>query len=441
VDRPLKIVQLTPGAGNMYCGGCFRDNALVKALRQAGHDVIMIPLYLPLNLEDGDQSAQTPIFFSGINVYLEQKLPLFRKLPRWINRMLASPALLRQAGKAAAKTRPEDTGELMLSMLRGEAGNQARELEELIHWLKTQEKPDVICLSNVLLAGMARELKKQLQVPVVCTFQGEDGFLDALPPACRLDSWDLLRERALDIDLFIAPSGYYASLMSERLKLPQDRVHIIYNGIPLDGFAPASAPPRPLAYGYFARMCSEKGLETVVESFLILKQRNRLPGLRLRIGGSLSPADEPFLNALKGRLQRNGCLVATDICPNLSRAEKQDFYRSLSVMSVPVLGGEAFGLYVAEAMASGVPVVLPSVGSFPELVRMSGGGIIYNPPSANELADQVEALLQAEPRRLELGQKGRQAALTLFSMERMAQEVVETYRGIVKPRPEKEAAI
>ena len=434
MDNPLKIVHLTPGAGGMYCGGCFRDNALVAALRRQGHDVLMVPLYLPLNLEDPDQSARTPIFFSGISVYLQQKSPLFRRLPRWMNRLLASPALLRQAGKAAAKTRPADVGDLTLSMLKGEEGNQARELEELVRWLKSQPKPDLVCLSNVLLVGMARRLKSELHLPVVCTFQGEDGFLDALLPAFRLDCWEVLRERARDIDLFIAPSGYYAGLMSERLNLPHHRVQVIYNGIPLDGFDPAPSPPRPPALGFFARMCPEKGLEKVVEAFLILKQRHRIPGLRLRIGGSLGPADEPFLHSLEARLQRNGYREEADICPNLSRAQKQDFYRSLTLMSVPVAQGEAFGLYVAEAMATGVPVVLPDCGAFPELINMSGGGVIYKPHTSNELANSVEALLQDETRLREMGNRGRQAALALFNMERMAREVAETYRRIPLPQ-------
>ena len=86
VKDTVTIVQITPGAGAMYCGNCFRDNALVAALRQMGHDVTMVPLYLPLTLDEEDQSAGTPIFFGGINVYLEQKLGLFRKAPRWLRR-------------------------------------------------------------------------------------------------------------------------------------------------------------------------------------------------------------------------------------------------------------------------------------------------------------------------------------------------------------------
>src|ERR1043166_6119485 len=143
----------------MYCGNCFRDNALVAALRKLGHQVTMVPLYLPLTLDEEDQSAGTPIFFSGINVYLEQKSPLFQSAPNWFHKLMASRPLLKWAGARAAKTRPQDVGELTLSMLRGEEGNQARELDELIAWLKTQPRPDAVLLSNALLIGLARKLK------------------------------------------------------------------------------------------------------------------------------------------------------------------------------------------------------------------------------------------------------------------------------------------
>src|SRR3974390_1235085 len=119
----------------MFCGNCLRDNALVAALRGLGHEVLMVPLYLPLTLDEADQSAGSPIFFGGINVYLEQKAALFRGAPGWLHDLLASRPLLQWAAGKAAKTRPADLGELTLSMLRGEAGNQAGEIEELIGWL------------------------------------------------------------------------------------------------------------------------------------------------------------------------------------------------------------------------------------------------------------------------------------------------------------------
>ena len=46
----------------------------------------MVPLYLPLTLDETDQSAGTPIFFGGINVYLEQKLPFFSRAPAGLRR-------------------------------------------------------------------------------------------------------------------------------------------------------------------------------------------------------------------------------------------------------------------------------------------------------------------------------------------------------------------
>ena len=88
----MNIIQLTPGAGAMYCGNCLRDNALVAALRQMGHRVTLVPLYLPLTLEQEDQSAGTPLFFGGVNVYLEQKFRLFRHAPFWFRHLLSSRA-------------------------------------------------------------------------------------------------------------------------------------------------------------------------------------------------------------------------------------------------------------------------------------------------------------------------------------------------------------
>ena len=101
-NSPLRIIQITPGAGKMFCGACLRDNALVMALRRLGHAAMMAPLYLPLTLDEEDQSAGTPIFFSGINVYLEQQSALFRSAPSWLHQALASPMLLKWASGAAA---------------------------------------------------------------------------------------------------------------------------------------------------------------------------------------------------------------------------------------------------------------------------------------------------------------------------------------------------
>ena len=191
----MRVLQITPGTGNFHCGSCLRDNALVAALRRMGHDVIMTPLYLPFVTDEVDSHHAQPLFFSGISVYLEQKSALFRHAPQWVHSLISRPALLRKAAAMSGMTSAEDLGELTVSMLRGEEGKQSRELDRLIAWMSSQPQFDVVCLSNVLLVGLARRLARELHLPVVCTLQGEDSFLDSLPPAQRQMAWATLAAR------------------------------------------------------------------------------------------------------------------------------------------------------------------------------------------------------------------------------------------------------
>ena len=423
----MNIVQITPGAGGMHCGNCFRDNALVEALRKLGHTTLMVPLYLPMTLDDTDQSVGTPIFFSGINVYLDQQSAAFRKAPRWLRNAFSHPKLLKWASGRATRTRASDLGELTVSMLRGEEGHQVAELDTLITWLKTQPKPDVVCLSNALLIGLARRIKRELNCSVVCNLQGEDAFLDGLPEPHRPAAWRTLIDRCDDVDFSIAPSRYFRDLMSRRLELNRDRVKVLYNGIKLDGFSPAPAPASPPVLGFFARMCREKGLDTLVDAFLILKERERTKDLHLHVGGSLGPADEPFVAELREKLAPHK--GSFEFFPNVSLTQKQEFYRSVSVLSVPALYGEAFGLYVIEALASGVPVVQPSVAAFPELIEKTGGGLLCEPNNPESLANAVESLVTDTIRARALGNTGREAVLKDFTADAMARNLVELIRS------------
>lgn len=433
----MRIVQITPGAGAMYCGNCFRDNALVRELRLLGHDVTMIPLYLPLTLDEADESAATPIFFGGISVYLEQKSNLFQRAPQWLRRFLASRKLLAWAGSRAAKTRASEVGDMMLSMLRGEEGRQARELDELIAWLKTQSQSDVICLSNALLVGMARKLKAELRAPVICTLQGEDAFLDGLPDSHREAAWQLLRERAADVDMFIAPSRYFGDLMTRRLGLPPGKVSVVHNGINLDGYEvqnPKSKIQSSTApvLGYLARMSKDKGLDTLVEAFIVLKQRGNVPRLKLQIAGSCGPGDEPFVKSLRKRLAEAGYIGEVAFLPNLTRAEKIDFLRGLNVFSVPALYGEAFGLYMIEAQAAGVPVVQPRHAAFPEILAATGGGVLCEPGNTKSLADKIEELLLNPAQAAALGERGRAAVAQKFSVEAMTRETLQVFAQLLR---------
>ena len=423
----------------MFCGNCFRDNALVAQFRKLGHDTLLVPLYLPMRLDEEDQSHGTPIFFGGINVYLDQKSAFFRKAPAWLRNVFSSPGFLKWAAGKAARTRAEDVGDLTLSMLQGENGNQARDLNEMLGWLKSHRfggtnsaspGPDVICLSNALLIGMARKLKEELRAPLVCSLQGEDAFLDALPENFRKSCWQTLSERARDIDLFVAPSRYYGDLMSRREGIAADKIKVVYNGINLEGYRPAEALPSPPVLGYFARMCREKGLHVLVDAYILLRKRNCVPGLKLRVGGGCAPTDEPFVEELRGRLANAGLLDDAAFHPNLDRHAKIEFLRSLSVFSVPAIYGEGFGLYVIEALACGVPVVQPNVAAFPELIRETEGGILSKRAEPLALAEAIEELLN-DPKRLSAhSEKGLQAVRQKFSIQRMAEQMTDIFRHL-----------
>jgi glycosyltransferase involved in cell wall biosynthesis len=427
----MNLVQITPGAGGMFCGNCLRDNALVAELRRQGHQALMVPLYLPLRLDEADQSAGTPIFYSGINVFLDEKLPLFRRAPGWLHRLLQSPALLRLASGRAAKTRPADVGALTVSMLRGEKGNQARELDDLAAWLQTHARPDVICLSNALLIGMARQLRAATGARMACMLQGEDWFLDGLGGDFRTEAWRLLGERLREMDFLMAPSRYFAELMAARTGLPVDRIRVVHNGISLAGYAAERGEglpgPQPPVLGYFARMSRDKGLDLLVDAFLRLKARGRVSGLKLRVGGGCGPTDEPVVQEQLTKLRQAGVEADAEFHRNVSREDKLRFLESLSVFSVPARYGEAFGLYVVEALAAGVPVVQPRTAAFPELVEVSGAGVLCEPDQPEALADAIEAVLLDPARCGQLRAAALRAARDQFSVQAMARATLAVF--------------
>src|SRR5688500_10805603 len=124
---PMRIAYLAAGAGGMYCGSCLHDNPLAAALLKLGEDVVLAALYTPIRTDESDVS-EPRVFFGGINAYLQQKIPLFRYTPRWLDRWLDHPALLRFATRRASSVDPAKLGDMTVSMLRGELGNQRKEL-------------------------------------------------------------------------------------------------------------------------------------------------------------------------------------------------------------------------------------------------------------------------------------------------------------------------
>jgi glycosyltransferase involved in cell wall biosynthesis len=430
----MRIVQITPGSGdNFYCENCLRDATLVKAMRRLGHDVLMVPLYLPLQSDKTEPLSNAPIFFGGVNVYLQQKFSLFRKTPRWVDKLFDSRALLEWAGRKAGMTSARDLGETTISMLEGENGRQVKELDRLVDWLGTEEqRPDVVCLSNILLGGLARRIKERLDVPVVCLLQDEDGFLDGLAAPYAERAWGVVRRCARDVDAYLAVTDYFGRAMQERLDVEKERMHVVYMGIELSDYLPADARPPEPTIGFLSRMCPQHGLDTLVEAFILLKANADLKKARLRISGGRYASDEQYIARMQAKLENAGVLGDVEFVEKFDRDARLAFLRSLTVLSVPEPQPVAYGLYVLEALAMGVPVVEPAIGSFPETIRLTGGGRLYEPNTVEKLAETLASLL-VDPKAVQrLGAEGRAGVSKAFDIDKTAREMVALYEDVAR---------
>lgn len=420
----MRIAYLIAGAGGMYCGSCLRDSRLAATLIRKGRDVRIFPLYTPLRTEDSEDNPG-PVHFGGINVFLQNRFALFRRLPRWMDALLNAPWLLRGAGRLAAKTRPEDLGSLTVSVLQGEQGPLGKELGKLIDALY-EIQPSLIHLPTLMFSGIAPTLKRRFSAPVLCTLAGEDIFLDALPEPFRSQSGDLIEKLSSTIDAFVSPTRYYATHAAKHFKLPADSIEYVPMGIHLaDVPVPRKKSTGPFTIGYFARICREKGLHVLAEAFIQLRAEGR--DVRLRAAGYLSPVDRPYLREVENRLRQGHCLDRFECLGETNRAGKLEFLRSLDVFSVPTVYHEAKGLYVLEAMAAGVPVVQPNHGSFPELVGDTGGGLLFDASNSRALSGAIGRLMDDEELRNKLSASGREGVRNKHTEDIMADRTWQLY--------------
>ncbi len=431
----MRIVQVIPGSGDtFYCENCVRDGATVRALAAAGHDVVPVPLYLPQVIDPVEAISASPVFYGGINSYLQQKSGFFRWTPRWIDRLFDSRVLLRMAAKRAGSVRASELGELTLSVLQGAEGRQVKELERLLRWLEKLEKPDVVHLSSPLLLGIGSAIKKRLGVPLVCTMQDEDVWIDAMEEPARTQCWEAMAAGGREVDAFIAVSRHFGDVMRGRLKIEAARLHVVPIGTDPGG-PPAGKPPVAPTIGYLARMSRGMGLGILVDAFFKLRKAEPFRNLRLHLSGGKTGDDVEFLEGLRGRFASEGASGDVAIFDEFDEAKRREFLSGLTLLSVPTPNGAAFGTYILEALACGVPVVQPRVGSFPELVDATGGGVLYEPNDAETLARVLGELLADGNRRTELGSRGRDSVVRTFGLDTMAKNMVEVYRSVLGGRP------
>ena len=433
----MKIAIITAGGAGMYCGSCMQDNSLASSLLSLGHDVQLLPTYTPIRTDESDVSLDR-VFFGGINVYLNHRFQWWHRIPSWLRSQLDRPGLIRLlAGMASTNT--QELGGLTLSMLRGE---HVRESDELVQYLVCQGQPDVVIFSNALLVGMLHDLKNQWSGPVYCLLQGDDIFTEGLSEPYRSQVLSLIREKVQQFDGFFVHSNYYKDFMSEYFEIEKSRFHHIPLGIQLDEFCTpetseethfkqsesdnpdSKTTKQSLKIGYFARVCPEKGFHQLVEALgLVCKQGIEF---EFRVAGYVPEQHKEYLRLQIEMSEELGFKLLYRECPD--RSSKINFLQSLDIFSVPTVYHEPKGIYVLEALASGVPVIQPEHGSFPELVGRTGGGLLVEPGNTSDLADKIATLIRDDCLREQLGSSGARA-VSGFSVEASASALLQALDG------------
>ena len=434
-----KIVYLTAGAGGMFCGSCMHDNALAAAMKRSGWDIQLVATYTPIRTDEADMSVDH-ILFGGLNVYLQQKVPLLRFLPAALDRFLDNPKLIRRVTAKAMHTDPKTLGALAVSMLKGTLGNQRKEVFEMVRWLKLAE-PDVLIFTNALIGGSIPELKRQLDVPVIVTLQGDDVFLDSLLPKFKQRCVELIKANSEFVDAFIVHSEFYRDYMADYFSLPVEKFHVTPLGLDVDQFYPMLEVAQRTGrtefnIGYLARLAPEKGLHHLVNGFIELKSRPGMEHVKLKIAGWQSTQWQTYNDEQWAKLAAAKLDGDYENLGSLDRGHKLDFLASLDVFSVPTDFLEPKGLYALEAMAAGVPVIAPAHGGFVELLNSTGGGILTMPKSANAWADAAERLVRDADLREQLAQRGQQTVHFQRNAVAMATSTGEIVAKLKLRRPD-----
>ncbi|HKR13712.1 MAG TPA: glycosyltransferase family 4 protein [Pyrinomonadaceae bacterium] len=428
----MRILYLTGGAGRMYCGSCLRDNAMATELLARKHDVLLLPVYTP-TFTDEPNVSRDHVVLGGISAYLEQYVPLFRRSPKWLDRLWDSRFVLSLASRRSISTNPKMLGEMTVSVLKGEHGFQRKEIEKLIDWLKTEPPLDIINLPYTLLIGLVKPLKEALNVPIVCTLQGEDLFLDGLQEPYREEALALIRNQIPHVDAFLSVSEYYADFMPWYLGIPKEKIRVVPLGINPHGFD-LREPKRedaPFTVGFLARVAPEKGLHVLAEAYRLL--RKELPSARFEVAGYMAQDGKSYLADIQRRLTDAGLADEFRYHGVLDRADKIAFLRKLDVMSVPATYDEPKGVSLLEAMACGVPLVQPRRGAFTEIVESTGGGLLVRPDDPADLAAGLLKIARDNKLAEELGANGFRGVRENYSASHMADLLLEAYESVSKP--------
>ncbi|MBA4175607.1 MAG: sugar transferase [Leptothrix sp. (in: Bacteria)] len=226
-----------------------------------------------------------------------------------------------------------------------------------------------------------------------------------------------------------------ASYTRDKVGVPADRLHSIYNGVDTTRFAPAvrrqalaGSPfndPALWLIGTVGRMRTVKAQPLLAQAFVQAVQLQ--PTLRERVRLVLV-GDGPLRASCEAILQAAG-MADLAWLPG-ERADVPDVMRSLDCFALPSLA-EGISNTILEAMASGLPVLATRVGANAELVQDGSTGLVVPPNDPAALANGIVRLAQDGAGAAAMGRKGRVVAERQFSLPVMVQAYQAVYEQLL----------
>lgn len=219
-------------------------------------------------------------------------------------------------------------------------------------------------------------------------------------------------------------------VMREQTQLfTKKKIDITPFGVDTNVFLPARQvapffPEYSFIFGQVKSMETIYGVDILIRAFYLLLLKG-YDQIRLLLVGSGSKMNEYETLCIELHIQH-----FVHFAGRINHAGIPQYNQYIDVLVNPSKM-ESFGVSVLEAMASGKPVIVSSVGGLKEIVKNGETGLYTNPDSAQELADKMELLLQNDELRQRLGNNARNEVLDKYSWKKSIEIMVDIYHQVI----------
>lgn len=221
----------------------------------------------------------------------------------------------------------------------------------------------------------------------------------------------------------VAQNVCVSEYVEHRLDLPRSRV--VYHGIPsLEAETDRThdaANVGILTFGYVGRFVAEKNLITLVNAAKIVAEAGC--DFRIKLVG-----DGPERQCVEAAVQGAGLATRTTFTGFLSGAALEEAVSEMSVVVMPSIWEETFGLSALEHMRRGRLVIAADLGGLAEVV--DGAGLKFKPGDAESLAARIRKVIECPEILAEYGRKGRERA-NCFALESMVRNHLGLYLELI----------